>query len=95
MKFIKYWQLNFSEKNDLSKTKLLKNKIDNCINLHTDSQKRIKSLITLSGGLDSTYIQSKNISQNFISMSISGKDFNSELNNIKKFVKKKNLITIF
>ena len=63
--------------------------------LHGDIQKRVKAVIPLSSGLDSTFIQKKNITKNYISISLSGDFFNEEVSVIKRFVKDKKLNHIF
>ena len=90
-KFVKFWNLKTPERCTLSNIDSLKKTIDNSIALHTTTQQRVKSLITLSGGLDSTYIQRKNLSNNFLSMSAHGQKFNQEVETISKFVSKYNL----
>ncbi len=94
-KFTKFWKLNKSETYSVDKVKDLKKLINKNLSLHSDIQKRVKAVIPLSSGLDSTYIQRKNISENYISISLAGIFFNEEVSLIKKFVKEKKLNHLF
>lgn len=86
-KFNKFWKLNSKETNGINKITNFKKLIDKNLSLHSDLQRRVKAIVPLSSGLDSTYIQKKNITKNYLSMSLSGHFFNEEVPMIKKFVK--------
>ena len=90
-RFKKFWELKQNETYGINKTVEFKKLLDKNLLLHSELQKRVKGLVPLSSGLDSTYIQKKNISKNCISMSLSGEFFNEEVPIIKKFVKDKEL----
>ena len=93
--FKKFWQLNNKETYSINKTSNFKKLIDKNLALHSDIQKRVKAAIPLSSGLDSSYIQKKNITENYISISLAGNFFNEEVPVIKKFVKDKDLNHLF
>ena len=90
-KFKKFWKLNEKETKGINMTGNFKKLLDRNLSLHSELQKRVKGLVPLSSGLDSTYIQKKNMTKNCISMSLSGQFFNEEVPMIKKFVKDKKL----
>lgn len=94
-KFSKFWKLNKNETRNMGDVTNFKKLLDKNFLLHGDIQKRVKAVIPLSSGLDSTFIQKKNITKNYISISLSGDFFNEEVSVIKRFVKDKKLNHIF
>ena len=90
-KFTKFWNLRKGETYDDSKISNFKKLLNDNLALHNHSSKMIKTLIPLSSGLDSTYIQRRLFGKNNLSMSLSGHFFNEEVPMIKKFVKDKSL----
>lgn len=88
-KFEKFWILKSNELFGLSKIPHFKKLLKDTLDKHCKLQKRVKSVVPLSSGLDSSILHLKRKNNNNTSISLSGKFFNEEVDVIKKFIKTK------